>query len=164
MFGVSMEERGVVAKVLAVDDTPANLMALAAILEPLEVEVVTATGGAQALEPGSRDEFAAILLDVMMPGMDGFETLAKLRTIPSTEATPVVLVTAHEFDADAVERVQGLGIVDYILKPIQAVLLRSKVAALVLFSGEARRFIGVMSRSPPRIGTSRCSLTISRVR
>jgi two-component system sensor histidine kinase/response regulator len=132
MFGVSMEQRGsVVAKVLAVDDKPGNLMALAVILEPLEVQLVTAAGGAEALEPGSRDEFAAILLDVVMPGMDGFETLAKLRTIPSTETTPVILVTAHEFDADAVERVQGMGIVDYILKPIHAVLLRSKVAALV---------------------------------
>jgi signal transduction histidine kinase len=78
-----------------------------------------------------KDEFAAILLDVVMPGLDGFETLARLRMIPSVIATPVILVTAHELDGRAIERVQGMGTVDYVLKPIEPVLLRSKVAALV---------------------------------
>ncbi|HEX3905158.1 MAG TPA: hybrid sensor histidine kinase/response regulator [Polyangia bacterium] len=132
MFGVSMEQRGsVVAKVLAVDDKPGNLLALAAVLDPLEVEVVAVATGADALRLAAQDEFAAILLDVLMPDLDGFETLAGLRMIPSALATPVILVTAHELDGRAIERVQGMGTVDYVLKPIEPVLLRSKVAALV---------------------------------
>ena len=126
------EEREVApARVLAVDDKPGNLLALSAVLEPLETELVVAASGSEALDFAARDEFAAILLDVMMPEMDGFETLAKLRTIPGAEHTPVVLLTAYELDTGAIERVRGMGTVDYILKPIQPILLRSKVAALV---------------------------------
>jgi signal transduction histidine kinase len=119
------------AKILAVDDTPANLLALSAILAPLEAEMVVAASGAEALDLAARHEFATILLDVMMPGMDGFETLATLRAIPSAEQTPVVLLTAYELDTRAIERVRGMGTVDYILKPIEPILLRSKIAALV---------------------------------
>ncbi len=131
MSGSAAEVGEALAKILAVDDTPANLLALSSILEPLEVELVVADSGVEALGLAARHEFAVILLDVMMPGMDGFETLAKLRTIPSAEQTPVVLLTAYELDARAIERVRGMGTVDYILKPIQPILLRSKVAALV---------------------------------
>jgi signal transduction histidine kinase len=131
MTGSSAEVGEAPAKILAVDDTPANLLALSAILEPLEAELVVADSGVEALDLAARQEFAAILLDVMMPGMDGFETLAKLRAIPSSEQTPVVLLTAYELDTQAIERVRGMGTVDYILKPIQPILLRSKVAALV---------------------------------
>lgn len=119
------------AKILAVDDNPANLLALSAVLEPLANRLVTATSGADALNLVARDEFAVILLDVKMHGMDGFATLAKLRTLPVAEQTPVILLTAYELDAEAIERVEGMGAIDYILKPIQPTLLRSKVAALV---------------------------------
>ena len=87
--------------------------------------------GAEALELAATSEFAVILLDVMMPGMDGFETLARLRATPKAEHVPVILVTAYELDARAMGRVQGMGTVDYILKPIASELLRSKVAAFV---------------------------------
>ena len=127
-----MEQLGrVSAKVLAVDDKPGNLLALSAVLESLDVEMIAASTGADALKLAAHDEFATILLDVVMPDLDGFETLARLRTIPSAVATPVVLVTAHELDGQAIQRVQGMGTVDYLLKPIEPVLLRSKVAALV---------------------------------
>ena len=132
MFRVSMEQpESVATKVLAVDDKPGNLLVLSAVLEPLEVEVIAAATGRDALKLAAQDEFAAILLDVVMPELDGFETLAKLRMIPSALTTPVVLVTAHELDGQAIERVQGMGTVDYVLKPIEPILLRSKVAALV---------------------------------
>ena len=119
------------AAILAVDDHPANLLALSAILEPLSCPLATAHSGPEALELAASGEFAVILLDVMMPGMDGFETLARLRAAPNTQHVPVVLVTAYELDARAMERVQGMGTVDYILKPIAPELLRSKVAAFV---------------------------------
>jgi two-component system sensor histidine kinase/response regulator len=131
MLGSAMEGGEAPTKILAVDDTPANLLALSSILEPLEAELVVADSGAEALDLAASHQFAMILLDVMMPAMDGFETLAKLRTIPSAEETPVVLLTAYELDTRSIERVRGMGTVDYILKPIQPILLRSKVAALV---------------------------------
>jgi signal transduction histidine kinase len=131
MSGGAVEGGEVPAKILAIDDTPANLLALSAILEPLEVELVVAHSGVEALDLATRQEFAAIMLDVMMPEMDGFETLAKLRMIPCSQRTPVVLLTAYELDNRAIGRVRGMGTVDYILKPIQPILLRSKVEALV---------------------------------
>jgi signal transduction histidine kinase len=131
MSGSEVESGQAPAKILAVDDTPANLLALSSIVDPLEVELVVADSGAEALKLAAHHEFATILLDVMMPEMDGFETLAKLRTIPCSQLTPVVLLTAYELDSRDIERVRGMGTVDYILKPIQPILLRSKIAALV---------------------------------
>ena len=119
------------APILAVDDHPANLLALSAILERLGSPLTTAASGAEALELAATTEFSVILLDVMMPGLDGFETLARLRALPLAQNTPVVLLTAYELDARAIERVRGMGTVDYILKPIAPELLRGKVAALV---------------------------------
>ena len=116
---------------LAVDDVPSNLLALSAILEPLGSRVVEARSGAEALSLAAREEFAVILLDIAMPEMDGFETLTRLRAIPLARDTPVVLVTAYTLDPRAMERVRGMGSVDYILKPIPPELLRSKVAALL---------------------------------
>ncbi|HEY7374538.1 MAG TPA: hybrid sensor histidine kinase/response regulator [Polyangia bacterium] len=119
------------AAILAVDDVPANLLALSAILEPLRERVVTATSGREALAAAAREAFAVILLDVRLPDMDGFETLARLRGLPRNRQTPVILLTAYDLSADAMDHVQELGLVDYILKPIAPALLRSKVIALV---------------------------------
>jgi signal transduction histidine kinase len=117
--------------ILAVDDLPANLLALSAILEPLRERIVTAASGGEALEAAARESFAVILLDVRLPDMDGFETLARVRGLARNRQTPVILLTAYELDASAMDRVQELGLVDYILKPIAPALLRSKVHALV---------------------------------
>jgi len=119
------------AAILAVDDVPANLLALSAILEPLDSKLVEVRSGAEALDAAAREEFAVILLDVSMPELDGFETLTRLRAIPLARQTPVVLVTAYTLDPAAMDRVRGMGSVDYILKPIPPELLRSKVAAMV---------------------------------
>ena len=123
-------EHGATA-VLAVDDYPLNLLALAAVLEPLGVTVETAADGREALQKAEERTFAAILLDVMMPEMDGFETLHRLRKLEIAKATPVTLLTAHELGPDGLAQLDGMGTVDYILKPIAPVILRSKVAALV---------------------------------
>jgi signal transduction histidine kinase len=122
---------GSAAPVLAVDDYPINLSALSVILEPLGVTIETAGSGVDALEKASQREFAAILLDVRMPGMDGLETLRRLRQLPTAHLTPVTLLTAHELEPEALAQLQGMGMVDYILKPIAPVILRSKVAALI---------------------------------
>src|SRR5689334_23397967 len=94
------------APILAVDDTPANLLALTGILEPLRQRIVTARSGAEALDLASRDTFAVILLDVMMPNMDGFATLARLRAMPSAQSTPVILLTGYDLDVRAMDRLQ----------------------------------------------------------
>ncbi|HXJ20534.1 MAG TPA: hybrid sensor histidine kinase/response regulator [Polyangia bacterium] len=119
------------AAVLAVDDHPANLVALEAIFETLDVQLVTATSGREALQLASARAFAVILLDVVMPEMDGFEVLQKLRALPFASATPIILLTAYEFDPRDIESLQGTALVDYIVKPIASALLRAKVRALV---------------------------------
>jgi two-component system, sensor histidine kinase and response regulator len=119
------------AAVLAVDDHPANLVALEAIFETLDIELVKAASGREALLHASGRAFAVILLDVVMPEMDGFEVLQKLRALPLASATPIILLTAYEFDPRNLESLQGTALVDYIVKPIASALLRAKVRALV---------------------------------
>jgi len=119
------------AAVLAVDDHPANLLALEAIFETVDVQLVTATSGREALRLAQERAFAVILLDVVMPEMDGFEVLQKLRALPLAHQTPIILLTAYEFDPRNIESLQGTALVDYIVKPIASALLRAKVRALV---------------------------------
>jgi signal transduction histidine kinase len=119
------------AAILAVDDHPANLLALEAIFETVDIELVTASSGPQALKLAEERPFAVILLDVVMPEMDGFEVLDKLRTMRLARETPIILLTAYEFDPRNIESLQGKALVDYIVKPIAAGLLRAKVRALV---------------------------------
>jgi signal transduction histidine kinase len=129
---VELEESGFPpAKILIVDDTPTNLFALRALLEPLGHEIVEAATGLDALALAAGDEFALILLDVMMPGLDGFETLARLHASGVSPQTPVVLLTAYDLDIRAIERAYALGAIDYLLKPTPPEVLRGKVAALV---------------------------------
>ena len=82
------------AAVLLVDDRPANLVALEATLAPLGLKIVTATSGPEALRHLLSQEFATILLDVQMPGMDGFETAALIKQHPRTAHVPIIFVTA----------------------------------------------------------------------
>jgi CheY-like chemotaxis protein len=82
------------AKVLLVDDTPANLVALVAILKPLHVELVEARSGAEAIAKVAQESFAVALLDVQMPGMDGFETAARIRVTPGGRGLPIIFLTA----------------------------------------------------------------------
>ncbi len=115
------------ASVLIVDDTPAKLVALAAIVSGMALEIVTANSGEQALRQILKRDFALILLDVNMPTMDGFETAKLIRSRPRSEHTPIILVTA-EANSEA-ERFRGytLGAVDVIYSPIIPEILRAKV-------------------------------------
>jgi signal transduction histidine kinase len=119
------------ASILAVDDTPANLFALEALIKPLGHELITATSGTEALELARRHEFAVVLLDVMMPGLDGYQTLELLRAIPLARNTPVILLTAGSLAPNALERAYALGAIDYIEKPIAPAVLRGKLNAFV---------------------------------
>lgn len=119
------------AAVLAVDDRPANLLSLEALVEPLNVQLFKATSGPEAIRLASEHRFAVALVDVVMPGMDGFQTVQQLRALPLAKLTPIILLTAYEFNPQQIEALQGTALVDYIGKPLPPGLLRGKVEALV---------------------------------
>jgi PAS domain S-box-containing protein len=117
--------------VLLVDDNPANLLAMAAALENLGTEVVVAQSGAEALKCLLRREFCAILLDVQMPVLGGFETAEIIRNRPRTRDVPIIFVTAISQADENVSHGYDLGAVDYLFKPVRAETLRAKVAVFV---------------------------------
>jgi PAS domain S-box-containing protein len=119
------------ASVLLVDDEPDNLVALTAVLEPLDRDLVQATSGEQALALLLKREFAVILLDVRMPGLDGFETAALIKQRERTRQIPIIFVTAVSRDTEHVFRGYSEGAVDYLLKPYDPAVLRSKVTVFI---------------------------------
>ena len=114
-------------KILVVDDTPANLVAMRRLLAKVDAELVEAGSGNAALAACIDHEFALILLDVQMPDIDGFEVAALLEGDAQTRGTPIIFVTAAY--ADDLNRLKGYGsgAVDYIAKPVNDVILLSKV-------------------------------------
>jgi hypothetical protein len=117
-------------KLLLVDDDPSNLVALQATLEPLDQELMIADKGEDALRLCLDHQFAAILLDVRMPDMDGFETAALIRSRKSSRHTPILFLTAYRSD-EQLFRGYDLGAVDFLFKPILPEILQSKVAVFV---------------------------------
>ena len=118
-------------EILIVDDEPSNLLALEAILEGVEAKLVRATTGKEALRHALNHEFAVVLLDVQMPEMDGFECAELLRSRPKTRDLPIIFLTAISKDEKYVQRGYGVGAVDYLFKPYEPDVLRSKVAVFV---------------------------------
>ncbi|HEX8075247.1 MAG TPA: SpoIIE family protein phosphatase [Thermoleophilaceae bacterium] len=117
--------------VLIVDDKPSNLVALEAVLRPLELNVVSAGSGEEALRRLLDQDYAAILLDVQMPDMDGFETAEYIKGREKTAHIPIIFLTAIDKEQRQVFRGYSVGAVDYIFKPYDPELLRSKVATFV---------------------------------
>jgi PAS domain S-box-containing protein len=117
--------------VLLVDDQPANLLALEAILQGLGHNLVRAYSGEEALRRLLEREFALVLLDVRMPGLDGFETAKHIRGREESRHTPIIFLTAFESDRFPVEQAYALGAVDYLVKPLVPVIVRAKVAGFV---------------------------------
>ena len=119
------------APILVVDDDRKNLTALKTVLAPLGCDVVTASSGEEALRILLREDFAVILMDVRMPTMDGFETLELIKRRKRNQDTAVIFLTGVEKEARQVFRGYTAGAVDYISKPVDSDVLRSKVAVLV---------------------------------
>ena len=121
-------------RVLLVDDDERNLLAVANVLDDLG-EVVLARSGEEALRHLLRGEFAVILLDVYMPGMDGYETAQIIRKREQTKGIPIVFLSAVNKETEHLMRGYSMGAVDYVFKPVDPVVLRSKVTVFVdLFS------------------------------
>jgi PAS domain S-box-containing protein len=116
---------------LLVDDVDENLIALEAILEPLGENLVTARSGEEALRALLDSDFACILLDVQMPGMDGFETTELIKQRERTKHIPIIFLTAISKDEQHVFHGYEVGAVDYVFKPFEPEMLRSKVAVFV---------------------------------
>jgi signal transduction histidine kinase len=119
------------AKILLVDDHPANLKALEATLEPLAQPLVRANSGAEALELLQAGDFALALLDVHMPGLDGYDTCRAMRAAAHTRSVPVIFMTAVYNDRQHEATGYASGAVDYICKPFDPLVLRAKVGAFV---------------------------------
>ncbi|WP_438022357.1 PAS domain S-box protein [Sorangium sp. So ce233] len=120
-----------VASILLVDDHRANLLALEAVLDPLRQRLVTAQSGEEALEHLTREEFALILMDVKMRGIDGFETAARVRGLDQARHTPIIFISGLPEDEDRLYRGYAQGAVDYVVKPFNPDILRAKVAVFV---------------------------------
>jgi signal transduction histidine kinase len=119
------------ASILLVDDQPANLLALEAILAPLGQHLVTADSGAAALLQLLRNDFAVILLDARMPGLDGYETAALIRQRERSAHTPIIFLTADASDREDTLRAYDHGAVDFLGKPFEPKILRAKVAIFI---------------------------------
>jgi CheY-like chemotaxis protein len=136
------------AKILLVDDRAENLLALEAILSSLDQELVFVRSGEAAVEAARADEFAVILLDVVMPGMDGFETAAQIKQRGRTPNVPIIFLTAAGAEPDLAFRGYAAGAVDYISKPFDPWVLRAKVSVFVDLYLKERQLRVVSDLSP----------------
>jgi CheY-like chemotaxis protein len=118
-------------RILLVDDQEANLVALQAILNPLRKTLVRARSGPEAMKALLRDDYAVILLDVVMPGMDGFETAAHIKRLDQTKDVPIIFLTGADSDGDHPFRGYAVGAVDFLTKPFDPWVLRAKVQVFI---------------------------------
>lgn len=121
----------VLPSVLLVDDTPANLFTLSAVLRPLGARLVEARSGQEAIDLVGKEQFAVVLLDVQMPEMDGFEVAVKLRTMDHGRELPIIFLTAIHRDESFAKQGYATGAADYIVKPFDADIVRARVKAFV---------------------------------
>ena len=119
------------ARILLVDDRPENLVALEAILSSLDQILVPVRSGEQAIQAVLADEYAVVLLDIMMPGMDGFETATQIKRHAKSRDVPIIFLTAATMRPEQAFRGYAAGAVDYLAKPFDPWVLKSKVSVFV---------------------------------
>jgi two-component system, sensor histidine kinase and response regulator len=119
------------ASLLIVDDHPANLLALRSVLAPIGAQVTCAASGAEALKAMLKQDFALIIMDSQIDGLDGYQTMRIIRERERSRDVPVIFLTAHYGEPEQMKRGYAVGAVDYITKPFDADILRAKVQALV---------------------------------
>jgi CheY-like chemotaxis protein len=119
------------ARILLVDDRPENLIALEAILSSLDQILVPVRSGKQAIQAVLDDEYAVVLLDIMMPGMDGFETAMQIKRQAKGRDVPIIFLTAATAQPEQAFRGYAAGAVDYLAKPFDPWVLKAKVSVFV---------------------------------
>jgi CheY-like chemotaxis protein len=127
------------AKILLVDDEPKSLYALQQLLSQLEQNLMIAQSGEEALRLALKNDFAVILLDVRMPGIDGFETARLIRNRERSRLTPIIFLTAAADEMASMFRGYEVGAVDYLMKPVVPEVLKSKVAVFVELHRKSER-------------------------
>jgi PAS domain S-box-containing protein len=137
-------------RILLVDDQPANLAVLEALLAGLDAALVSVDSGEAALRALLADEFAAVLLDVQMPTLDGFQTAELMRQHPRSQAVPIVFITAGDPDDFPFERAYALGSVDYLAKPLNAPVLRARVGQLLALYRKDAELTRLRAAAPAR--------------
>lgn len=120
-------------KILLVDDRPENLLVLEGILEDCGYDLIKAQSGSEALRAVLKQHFDLILLDVQMPGMDGFEVAELLRGKRETKEIPLIFITANNKEAESIQRGYDIGAENYLFKPIDPDELKSKIAAALKY-------------------------------
>ena len=119
------------AGILLVDDMEDNLVALEAVLGSLNEPLVRARSGEEAMKALLRQRFAVVLLDIRMPGMDGFETAANIKRLDQTKDVPIIFLTGTDSDAGYAFRGYATGAADYLTKPFDPWVLRAKVSVFL---------------------------------
>jgi signal transduction histidine kinase len=132
-------EASLQAKILIVDDEPKSLFALQELLASLGQTLLVAQSGEEALKLALKHDFAVILLDVRMPGMDGFETAKMIRGRERSQATPIIFLTAQADEMTSMFKGYAVGAVDYLMKPVVPDVLKSKVAIFVELHKKSER-------------------------
>jgi CheY-like chemotaxis protein len=134
------------ARILLVDDRTENLVALEAVLSPLNQILVPVRSGKQALAELAAEEYAVVLLDVMMPAMDGFETADRIRRTERNRDVPIIFLTAASSRPESSFRGYTAGAVDYLAKPFDPWVLTAKVTVFVELYLKAQRRAEELSR------------------
>lgn len=137
-------------KILIVDDKPENLLVLRRFLQDTGAGIVEAGSGNEALTASLTHEFAVALLDVQMPGMDGFELAELLRGEERTRELPIIFLSAAEWDADHLFKGYQAGAVDFMLKPFDYRVLLSKVEVFLRLNRQGRELKGALQQLSER--------------
>ena len=138
------------ASILLVDDMEDNLVALEAVLGSLNEPLVRARSGEEAMKALLRQRFAVVLLDIRMPGMDGFETAANIKRLDQTKDVPIIFLTGTDADAGYAFRGYATGAADYLTKPFDPWVLRAKVTVFLDLHRKNRQLERLLAREEAR--------------
>ncbi|OKI04713.1 transcriptional regulator [Streptomyces sp. CB02923] len=147
--GAGTDER---AGILLVDDMEDNLAALEAVLGSLGEPLVRARSGEEAMKALLRQEFAVVLLDILMPGMDGFETASNIKRLDQTKDIPIIFLTGTDSDSGFAFRGYSTGAADYLTKPFDPWVLRAKVNVFLDLHRKNRQLRRLIKQDHARMG------------
>lgn len=140
------------AGILLVDDMEDNLAALEAVLGSLGEPLVRARSGEEAMKALLRQEFAVVLLDILMPGMDGFETASNIKRLDQTKDIPIIFLTGTDSDSGFAFRGYSTGAADYLTKPFDPWVLRAKVNVFLDLHRKNRQLRRLIKQDHARMG------------